>query len=159
MFCANVYNKLIESHDPFFSFTQTFGQCQLNKYSRSIRAEGEKILNSKYTKVELIYTLANAIKHRNFLEIQCDRILHSSNSENEVFAKKDSYKEYTLPVLNDFNLLTPLYSASCEWEIYPVVKGMSILDTKWDLQRIAKELRQWGNAVKRNVNNERFKKN
>ena len=132
---------------------------KLDKYYPSIRAQGEKIINSKYTKVELINTLANAIKHRNSLEIQCERILQSLDSENVLFAKKDSYGEYTLEVLNNFNLLTPLNSDSCEWEIYPVVKGMGILDTKWDLQKIAMELCQWGYAVKRNTNDERFKQN
>jgi hypothetical protein len=129
---------------------------KLDEYYRSIRAQGEKILNSNYTKVELINTLANAIKHRNSLERQCERILQSSDSENELFAKKDSYDKYTLPILNDFNLLTPLDSASCDWEIYPVVKGMRILDTNWDLKRITKELCQWGNAVKRKTNDELF---
>jgi hypothetical protein len=122
---------------------------QLENYSRIIRSEGDKILNSNYTKVELIYTLANAIKHRNSLERQCERILKSSDSENEMFAQEHSYRPETLKVLNEFNLLTPLYSASCEWEIYPVVKGMRILDTKWDLQRITKELCQWGECLKK----------
>jgi hypothetical protein len=142
-----------------FNISGNTEKKQLNKYSRSIRAEGDKILNSNYTKVELIYTLANAIKHRNELEIQCEKILWSSDSENEVFAKKDSYDKYTLPVLNDFDLLTPLNSASCEWEIYPVVKGMSILDTKWNLQRISKELCEWGDTAKRKANDEWFKHN
>jgi hypothetical protein len=132
---------------------------QLNNYSRSICAEGDKILNSSYTKVELIYKLANAIKHRNELELQCDKILWSSDSENELFARNDSYDKYTLPVLNDFDLLTPLNTASCRWEIYPVVKGMSILDVNWDLKKITIELCQWGKAAKRRANDEFLKHN
>lgn len=69
------------------------------------RAQGGKISGSNYSKVELIYTLANAIKHRNELEIQCEKILWSSDSENELFAQESSYKGYTLKVLNACNVM------------------------------------------------------
>ncbi|MEG0519305.1 MAG: hypothetical protein RR555_10640 [Bacteroidales bacterium] len=123
---------------------------KLEKFSKKIRNNASKIPQSKYTFVELIYALANAIKHRNELELQCQRILMSYNSDDEKYATEESYREANLKILNAFNLLVPLRDTSSAWEIYPIIKGLEILDPKCKLDNIAEKLFTWANDVKCN---------
>lgn len=121
-------------------------------YSQEIRKSASIIPNYEYSFVELIYTLANAIKHRNALELQCERILMSRDSDNQKYAIEKSHEGYNPLILNTFNLLTPLRSTSKAWEIYPIIKGMKILDHDYNLHNIAEELFAWASNVKWDAN-------
>lgn len=124
----------------------------LDDYSKEIRNSASIIPNSEFSFVELIYTLANAIKHRNELELQCERILMSHDSDNEKYAIEESYRGVNLKILNAFNLLMPLRNSSKAWEIYPIIKGMEILDPDYDLHNIAEKLFAWARKVKWDAN-------
>lgn len=121
-------------------------------YSQKIRKSALIIPHYEYSFVELIYTLANAIKHRNELELQCERILMSHDSDNQKYAIEKSYEGQNLVILNTFNLLTPLRSTSEAWEIYPIIKGMEILDHDYNLYNIVDKLVVWARKVKRDAN-------
>lgn len=124
----------------------------LDDFSKKIRKSASRIPNSEYTFVELIYALANAIKHRNELELQCERTIKSDNSDNEKYAIEESYRGANLTILNAFDLLTPLRDTSNAWEIYPIIKGLEILDPDYNLNNIAEKLFAWAIKVKWEAN-------
>lgn len=137
---------------------------KLHMYKEKLRTFSQEAYKNDYmyesgeTKVQLIVALANSYKHRNDLELYIDKIYSNKEltlSESEKYKK--GYNQNTSDVLNAFNLLE-----SDDWEIYPVINGMKILDNDFNLRNIINHLlnswrpRMWEQVYESLKNNPTF---
>ena len=133
----------------FKEFTDEF-----KEFTGKLRKKGNIVQNSQFSEIQLIWALANAYKHRSEeFGLILNNVLHDECWLMDMQTK--SYKSDTKDILASLNLLTKFDGDTefdyCDWEIYPVLKGMRILGG--DLLEVIKRLYEWENEQKLNSHN------
>ena len=127
------------------------GLKRFKEFTKELRKKGNIVQNSQFSEIQLIWALANAYKHRpEEFGLILNNVLHDECWLMDMQTK--SYKSDTKDILTSLNLLTPFDGDPefnyCEWEIYPVLKGMRILGG--DLLEVVKRLHEWEKEQKLN---------
>lgn len=144
------------------TYSHSSNISELPKYAEKAR-KNDKACEKNNTYTEIIHALANSYKHRNDLEVYCETLMHVHDSEDEQNIidniKTEVYRGCTQKTLNALELLSTDRFA----EIYPVTKGIEILDKDYNLKNIIKHLfdfwrpKMW-DMVYESINKSRYKR-
>lgn len=121
------------------------------KMRKHFMRNGDKI-QDKYTNIELIWALGNSLKHRDELEYNIEKLNFNDNpKEMTDYVKSGSYIKDTKEILNSYGLLE-----TNDWELYPVLDGIEILNKDYNVREIYLGGREWRKGCWISINSGEF---